>query len=220
MSLISHAINKLRHLSYTYVLRHFGYGNRVSKDVWEQQFDSNTWDYLENKDEAAHYHVIVKLYNQYKNTSTVLDVGCGQGVLYKYLKNSSALPDSQYTGIDISKNAVENASRQFPGINFSQLDFDKSGINKKFDVIIFNETLYYFTRPLKTLERCTLQNLNPNGAFIISMCYFVGHEKIWEQLAKHYTIITEEEVVNDKGQSWKIKLVTPVRPLEAARLRL
>ena len=35
----------------------------------------------------------------------------------------------------------------------------------------------------------------------------IGHDEIWEKIGKRYHIIMEEEVVNDKGEKWKIKAI-------------
>lgn len=67
---------------------HLGYGNRVSKQVWEEQFGSADWDYLSGKDEEAHYVKIVDFYKTHNHQGKILDIGCGKGVLYSYLKKS------------------------------------------------------------------------------------------------------------------------------------
>ena len=189
------------------VFRRFGFGNRVPKIIWEKQFSSGAWDYLESKDEVQHYQTIIKFYDQQKNKKSILDIGCGKGVLYKYLKENSSLPGIEYMGIDLSENAISAVRQQFPGIDFQQLDFESGSIEKKFDIIIFNESLYYFPLPLKILDKCYSQNLNDNGVFIISMFNYPGHDEIWKKIEKHYHIVMSEEVKNDKGEKWKIKVL-------------
>lgn len=189
------------------LLFRFGYGSRVPKIIWEEQFSKGTWDYLEGKDEVLHYQTIIKLYERQKNKNSILDIGCGKGVLYKYLKECGSLAESNYLGIDLSDNAINAGSERFPGIKFHQLDFENEQLDERFDIIFFNESLYYFRRPFKIIEKCFRQNLQDNGIIIISMFDLIGHDEIWEKTGKHYHIIMEEEVVNDKGEKWKIKAI-------------
>jgi len=198
--------NKIRHQVYIFVLSRFGFGNRVSKSIWEKQFCGKDWDYLYAEAEKDHYLAIVDLFKKY-GSGKILDVGCGQGVLYHYLKAATA--SLNYLGIDISGNAVEKAKTSFSEANFKQLDFDYQKLEGKFDVIIFNETLYYFNRPLNTIQKCINQNLNKGGYFIISMCDFLGHDVIWEKLKKHFNFISFQEILNENNQKWKVVVFRP-----------
>ncbi|KLT66648.1 trans-aconitate 2-methyltransferase [Pedobacter sp. BMA] len=196
--------NKVRRQSYNLFLSHLGFGNRVSRSIWEQQFANGSWNYLYGKDEEAHYQHIVECVKQKKGS--ILDVGCGQGVLYSYLSNNQQGAD--YLGIDISGKAIEMAKKTFPGATFRQLDFDYSRLEGQFDVIIFNETLYYFNQPLKTIEKCIEHNLSKNGRLIISMCDFKGHDVIWQKLRSKYRFNSFKEIINEKGQIWKVGVIS------------
>jgi trans-aconitate methyltransferase len=114
-----------------------------------------------------------------------------------------------YLGIDISANAVAKARASFSDANFEQLDFDYQNLEGKFDVIIFNETLYYFNKPLDTIQKCIDQNLNVGGYFIISMCDYIGHEVIWQKLKQHFNFLSMEEITNFNQQKWKVGLFRP-----------
>jgi len=197
----------MRRFGYKHVGSHFGFGRRIPKAIWEEQYAGDSWVYLESVDEEAHYTSIVKMYEELTTKKSLLDVGCGKGVLFSYLRKKHDASELNYTGIDISANAVKAASAKFPGVSFRQLDFAKQDIDEKFDVIVFNESLYYFTRPLRILERCTAGSLNLNGAFIVSMCDYVGHDNIWRQLAQSYRVVKEQRVRNEKRQVWDIKVL-------------
>jgi len=198
--------NKCRRLLYTFVLSRYGFGNRVSKSIWEKQFAEKRWDYLYTDEEKDHYHAIVTLFNQ-QTEKKILDVGCGQGVLYYYLK---AVAESlSYLGIDISGVAIEQAKASFPEADFKQLDFDYCKLEGKFDIIIFNESLYYFNRPLAIIQKCINENLNKGGYFIISMCDYIGHEVIWQKLKQRFEFLSIEEITNIRQQRWKVGLFKP-----------
>ena len=198
--------NKCRRLLYTLILCKLGFGNRVSKSIWEKQFKEKGWDYLYTDEEKDHYLAIVNLINK-QTGRKLLDIGCGQGVLYYYLK--AVAEPLHYLGIDISGVAIEQAKASFPEANFKQLDFDYQKLEGKFDVIIFNETLYYFNRPLSIIQKCINENLNNGGYFIISMCDYIGHEIIWQKLKQQYNFLSIEEIINLNQQKWKVGLFSP-----------
>jgi len=205
-TMIDRIKNKLRQIAYSKVLYKFGYGSRVSKSIWEKQFGGEEWDYLYSDAEKDHYLAIAGLLNG-NGPGKILDVGCGQGVLYHYLRKE--LGTLNYLGIDISSNAVAKAKNSFPEGGFDTLDFEYVNLEGKFDVIIFNETLYYFNRPLNTIQKCINQNLNKGGYFIISMCEYTGHEVIWQKLKQRFNFLSFEEIRNANDQKWKVGLFKP-----------
>ncbi len=111
MQFIIYLFNKAANLLNRLFFCRSGYGNRVPKLIWEKEFSEGTWDYLENKEEAQHYQTIIKFWDQQKNKKIILDIGCGKGVLYKYLKGTGSLSNFEYAGIDLSENAIK-AARQ------------------------------------------------------------------------------------------------------------
>jgi len=204
---IDRIFSKIRNILYQKLLWRYAFGNRVSRSIWEKQFSSGVWDYLYSDKEKQHYQIITSYVEHYGSTPSLLDIGCGQGVLYHYIKENSNLV--KYSGIDISKQAIEIGKKDFPEANFYQADFDREKLNGKFDIVVFNETLYYFKRPLKTIENVIKYNLNANGHIIISMCDYIGHDVIWQKLEKRYTPLKKDVVENQVGQKWKITIFKP-----------
>ena len=202
--------NRLYNLLYTNFLNRYGFGGRVSKEIWERQYAGDTWDYLYSADEEAHYKAIIGQIILLKSaSSSILDIGCGHGVFYNYLIKSfqSRL---KYTGIDISENAIHKATETFPGAGFSVKDYDYDDVSGKFDVVVFNETLYYFIKPMKTLEKVAIENLEKGGIIIVSMCEDEKHDLIWKKIHSSFQVRKEETVENSKGQRWKIKSLSPL----------
>jgi len=183
-------------------------GKRLSKTVWEQQFTSGYWDYLYSDDEKGHYLTICELYKRFKPGGKILDVGCGQGVLYYYI-SENVKSDVDYFGLDISLEAVKIAQQRFGSEKFMQLDFDRAKVKNKYDVIIFNETLYYFEQPIQIIEQSIFLNLNSNGYFIVSMFDLHANTKIWEELHNNYKFLETKTVMNSKGQKWRVCIFMP-----------
>lgn len=73
---------------------------------------------------------------------SVLDVGCGYGYLYGFLKNQYILGSATYLGIDPNELAIEEAKKRFPNGEF-QLG-DHTTIDKTYDVVVGVGTLSFY----------------------------------------------------------------------------
>jgi SAM-dependent methyltransferase len=184
-------------------------GIPIPREAWERQYRNGEWDYLECDDEAAHYQAITRFYASHGKNRSVLDVGCGTGILYQYLKTSAGMHPSRYVGIDLSEAAVRQAAQRYPEADFRQLDYSSSSIDMKFACLIFNETLYFFENPMAILNKSVRENMDRDSLFIISM-YGDHHEGIWNNVAMHYTVLDEMEVENERQVRWKIQALRPL----------
>ena len=77
-----------------------------SAQTWEAQYAAGRWDYLAELSELARFSVLAGYICHLKPGGTVLDVGCGQGVLLRRLPMSCY---SRYVGIDLSGSAISVA---------------------------------------------------------------------------------------------------------------
>lgn len=116
----------------------------------------------------------------------ILDVGCGEGVLLDFIRKDRPI---QYVGLDISANAIElgkekrtsrsnnvndkinflhSSAYSFNPLNGQKLfERDKElHIPTKYDVIVFNEVLYYLRH--KEIMKTYRSYLQPHGVVIIS----------------------------------------------------
>ena len=66
----------------------------------------------------------------------VLDLGCGLGCLYGYLRGQGW--DGDYTGIDILDLMVQKSRRRFPEARFEKRDILKNPPSQKWDYIFIN----------------------------------------------------------------------------------
>ena len=181
-----------------------GKGFSENKELWEKQYSGSTWDFLYQEEEKEHYQALVELCRKWKPAASILDVGCGEGVLYSYLLNAGY---HDYQGVEISEAAVRTANSKFEGKRFVAASAENYSPNNMFDFIIFNESIYYFSNPIKVLNRYQ-QFLNPSGMFVVSMCEYVGNRAIRNKISKTYEVHDQIVVRNHSGQVWNIELIS------------
>jgi 2-polyprenyl-3-methyl-5-hydroxy-6-metoxy-1,4-benzoquinol methylase len=168
------------------------------------------WDDLESIQEFAHNSVIAGYYARLRPHGSILDLGCGSGLMqrtllpYKY---------SRYLGIDISPDAIKRASvsleacAPYPDTIFQigNMEQPLEWNGAPFDVIIINESLYYAEKPVQVLSRLYEEVLAPDGIFIISMYHSLTSQRLWRLLARRGWRPTDVTTVGNKvGVTWTI----------------
>jgi ubiquinone/menaquinone biosynthesis C-methylase UbiE len=101
----------------------------------------------------------------------------------------------KYVGIDISEAAITKAlTKQDDRTHFIRADAENYTPAESFDALVFNESLYYFTDPLKTLERY-MRVLKERDIAIVST--YVLHEpgkSILELIRTTYPLLDEVRI--------------------------
>jgi trans-aconitate methyltransferase len=113
-------------------------------------------------DDFVRFALLCGLLQKYSRDGSVLDVGCDTGTLSAFLGNN------RYTGIDARMQAIETAKRLFPHSTFICARAEDWIPGQMFNVIVFNESLYYlqdFVAALEKFHRC----LYPGGLLAISI---------------------------------------------------
>jgi trans-aconitate methyltransferase len=81
------------------------------------------------------------------NNSTILDVGCGFGDLYDFLKNKGVA--FSYEGIDVNPAMLKVARERHPDVVFQEADFGSYDSKGKFDYIFCSGALSFKTKDYK-----------------------------------------------------------------------
>jgi 2-polyprenyl-3-methyl-5-hydroxy-6-metoxy-1,4-benzoquinol methylase len=147
-------------------------------------------------EELARYSVIVGYVAWFAGirdfAPSVLDVGCGVGVLRERLER---VPFSEYVGVDLSEAAIEAAqvkdhsrSRFLVG-DFASLDLGT------FDVVVLNEVLYYAPDARRFLAQVA-SALARDGLVLISMWRHPGDHVLWRVVDANLPIMDQVEVRN------------------------
>jgi 2-polyprenyl-3-methyl-5-hydroxy-6-metoxy-1,4-benzoquinol methylase len=183
-------------------------GTPAATEVWERQYRSGGWDYLAGDDEAGHYLAIAEICRRYLRDGSLLDIGCGTGLLLAHLQRHAGIAPSCYTGIDISQEALLQAASSWPGANLSRLDYRTEEMPGRYDGVIFNETLYYFDDPAEILDKSIAENMEIGALLIVSM-YGDHHGPIWDALEARCNTVDELMVENSNRVHWKIRALRP-----------
>ena len=179
-----------------------------SAQTWEAQYAAGRWDFLAQLSELARFSVLAGYICHLKPGGTVLDTGCGHGVLLRRLPSSGY---SKYVGIDVSDSAISVAQEQGNDRStFLAADCEEYSPSETFDVIVFNEVLCCLHDPLRTVERY-VRSLNPGGLLLVSLCTAArGSAALRRQLKRAYATVDEVRVVHSGSKiSW---VCTALRP--------
>jgi 2-polyprenyl-3-methyl-5-hydroxy-6-metoxy-1,4-benzoquinol methylase len=179
-----------------------------SAQTWEAQYAAGRWDFLAELSELARFSVLAGYICHLKPGGTVLDTGCGQGVLLRRLPVSCY---SRYVGIDLSGSAISVAQAHGnERSTFLAADCEEYSPAEQFDVIVFNEVLCCLRDPLRTVERYA-HSLKPDGLLLVSLCTAArGSATILWRLKRAYATVDEVRVAHSgRKVSW---VVTALRP--------
>lgn len=103
-----------------------------------------------------------------KNCAVILDVGCGPGLVTKYLLQQRA--DFKILAIDVSTAMIELAKQECQEVDFRVMDCREiTTINKNFDGVMCAFCLPYLTKDdIEKLLREISSMLNANGILYLS----------------------------------------------------
>jgi len=175
----------------------------LEKDRWEAQYRAGEWDFMRELDELAHYAVIAAFAHHLAPHGAVLDVGCGEGLLVDHLR---PLGYRRYLGVDLAEAAIAGAaSRRDERTDFRVADAETFACDERFDVIVLNESIYYFREPERTVERYG-SLLAPRGTFVVSMFDGLRARAIARQLLRRHRLLEETAVGNRKG-TWVVRVL-------------
>lgn len=149
---------------------------------------------------------IIKNFIPYSESKRILDVGCGDGTILKYVKVFNS-----YTGVDISSTRIKRCKKKFnsPKINFIKYDIVLSFPfkNNIFDVVIASEIIEHVPDPIFFLQECK-RVLKKDGVLIlstpISRRYIEQTDKLYNE--QHLYIYSLKQLIFEiQKNGFKIK---------------
>jgi cyclopropane fatty-acyl-phospholipid synthase-like methyltransferase len=157
--------------------------------VWDSQYKTGLWR-ADNRSPIT----IRKVFELCAG-GHLLEFGCGEGDLLGQLPPKTY---SEYSGLDISRAAIDNA-QAFSALNCATQYFqvcsmeDWDGAPQKYSLILLEECLYYLSRPAarKFLRRCRA-SLTQDGRILVIMHDAKKHEKMLDLCRHHCEVVSEE----------------------------
>jgi trans-aconitate methyltransferase len=171
----------------------------MSANKWNLQYTQGAWSHLRDREEVAHYAVIAALIRHFEISNSVLDIGCGEGLLQSYL-----LPFgySRYVGLDISEVAIQKANtRKNDHTEFIVADASTFVPKQLFSAVAFSECLYYFADPFGLIHKY-MSALEDHGMVLISIYVVPATRKLIREISGRFRVIDETLVSNVRG-TWK-----------------
>jgi demethylmenaquinone methyltransferase/2-methoxy-6-polyprenyl-1,4-benzoquinol methylase len=156
-------------------------------------FDKNAhnWDF---KEKTRTYKILEKIIKRIKLKSyeNVLDLGCGTGICYPYLKEKF----NNYIGVDISPKMIEIAKRKFPKAKFMNKDFEETKLKKNFfDLVLIFNAFPHFDKT-KTVRKVR-SILKKRGKLVIAHSFKLNeinkiHKKTEHKIIKKHILTVKE----------------------------
>jgi len=129
-------------------------------------FRAGAWQHLTGPAHIVKHGVVAGYLHKLVGRGSILDAGCGEGVLCDYLDVSRF----EYVAFDNSHTAVERARASVKTGTFYSCDLDKfrPPPGTAFAAVIFNESLQESRNPFATLDRYRTF-LTAKGVIIVSL---------------------------------------------------
>jgi 2-polyprenyl-3-methyl-5-hydroxy-6-metoxy-1,4-benzoquinol methylase len=171
----------------------------VSAAVWESQYRTGRWEWLNEIGQVPHNSVLAGFVRFLKPRGRVLDVGCGEGALRNLLGSAGYM---RYVGIDCSETAIATARKHEDACtSFAVCDATEFVPTETFDAVVFNESLYYFEDPVAVFDRF-VRRMNPNGVVLTSLFLTPRASAILKRLKRLYPLLDEVSLTNEEQHTW------------------
>lgn len=159
----------------------------------EANYQSGKWLFLRNSAQPE----MVALVETYAKRGRILDVGCGTGALAAAISPERYF---HYHGIDLTKAGIDYAKqRRLFHATFELADIHRFQDLQQYDLIVFEETLYY-VNPLKrrTLLRTYASMLADGGTILVTLADPNRFESLMNMIKHDYAVIEDRPFQNSR----------------------
>jgi 2-polyprenyl-3-methyl-5-hydroxy-6-metoxy-1,4-benzoquinol methylase len=139
--------------------------------------DWGDWQGLGSADQVLRYVTIPQTVARLRPQGSVLDVGCGEGLLRRYLSDAY-----KYTGIEPSSRAVLSTQNMVDSIVHARCE-DVVVPKGSWDFIVFNEVLYYLADPIGVLAKYA--SAAASGGYVVISIFQKPHKASLKQRLRH-----------------------------------
>ena len=148
---------------------------------WQHQYERGYAGLMESEREIGRHGVIAEIISRKQPGGTVLDAGCGTGILSRLLD----LSKYRYTGVDIAENALAFARSQLATgeATFVSADLRSMDFQQKFDAVVLNETAY-LVEP-RDLDQIISRTCRQGSLLVYSVFQFANTADVIRCLRRH-----------------------------------
>jgi 2-polyprenyl-3-methyl-5-hydroxy-6-metoxy-1,4-benzoquinol methylase len=168
---------------------------------WNMAYKSGDYQGSGDKSQVQRYVILAGALNSLDTASSVLDIGCGNGLLRQFLSGPTL---NTYTGIDISQAAIDSIKLKHPNDHYICSGADEWNPKTTFDAIVFNEVLYYLPNPRKTIEKYK-RFLRPGGMLLFSI--YNKRTLFWQKNPNRVALRAVRSIKRELLQSVELHLV-------------
>ncbi len=182
-------------------LRALGRDRQARQAFWEERYRDTYRTLLADRSEFGRYGVVTEYLRRILPEGKVLDIGCGPGILAGLLEGSAL----QYTGIDLSEEAITLARQNHPSLqeHFHVASYDQFGEAGDYDAIVASEILYYIDAEDFFVHSRRL--LKPGGHLIVTIYDFEKGRELLPEVEKRLVRPFRADVYNaEKGLRWHV----------------
>lgn len=121
--------------------------NINTKEYWDSLLMNERW----GKGRGRIYDKLIPFFSK-KDEVTALDIGCAIG--HGVMSLAKKLPNVNFEACDFSTTGIKKAKELYDGkVKFFVHDVLKDDLNKKYDYILFVETLEHIDNPKKVIRK-------------------------------------------------------------------
>jgi len=185
------------------------------RSLWERQYQAGRWDYLAGGEEFVRYAVISSILRRLPGPISLLDVGCGEGLLLTHVGCEVV---ARYTGLDIAQAALDKIQPKRAGDRYVCSSVEGFEPDENWSAIVFNEVLYYIGDPISQIQKFE-KALKPGGIMIVSIFKkprFWAYNNRCARRIKNYFADANYEIVEAveiskiyRKLKWQIYVVKP-----------
>ncbi len=193
--------------------------NASTAEGWDEEYRNGRWAFLRDLPESGRYGVIGMWLSLTGAMSDVLDIGCGEGLLYERLQPMGI---KRYVGVDLAPAALEiaNTDPKIASLRAGDMHTFTPEENETFSAVVFNEVLHFADDPAAVVSRY-VPFLKPDGVIAVSMYSPKRPEsganrliaRLWEATeGEGWEVLDDYRLTSDKKNvTWRLRLIKPVR---------
>lgn len=175
----------------------------LAAQTWDAEYAAGVLDHYGAFVQQARYSALVG-YLETLAPNTILDVGCGVGLLRERVEH---LAFKHFTGIDPSEIAIEKATNR--GYDRTTFAVGTEPNGERYDAIVCNEMLYY-AADLDHLLEVLSRSLTDGGRLLTSVYKHPGDFALHHRLGKTFRLVDAVDVRNTvSGHRWKLACYRP-----------